>query len=254
GLAASVAFAHPPHESAPALPELEADAAADLAAAPLLAEPVLGRLQIFDDWAVGCDNRLSCSAVSLTPEGAQAPHSVLVAIRRAGGPQGEAVLRVLTADQLRGRVDFIVDGKRRARRKAAGDMIEVAGADALDLVRALGSSYVFELQGRRRQVIGTPSLHGLPAALRYLDEQPGRIGSSAALAAIGDGPADMARPLPPEPALPDEIPVLAPVLAPVPADAQPPVLTDAEQAAARRLAQCERGLESSHKLEVHTLD
>jgi len=244
GLAAVSASAQYSQGNAQALPPPAA--VPNLTDAPLVAEPALGRLQIFDDWAVACDNRLSCSAVSLTPEGVQAPHSVLVSVRRSGGPAGATALRVLTADQLRDRIDFIVDGTRRVRQKATGDMIEVTGAEALDLVRALGSSYIFELQDRRRQVIGTPSLRGLPAALRYMDEQQGRIGSSGALAAIGDGPADMARPLPPGPVLPAEIPMLA--------DVQPPVLTEEEQSAARRLAQCESGLESSHPLEVHALD
>jgi hypothetical protein len=95
-------------------------------------------------------------------------------------------------------------------------------------------------------VLGSPSLQGLPAALRYMDEQQGRIGSSAALAAIGDGPADMARPRPDNATLPNEIPLLAGV--------QPPELTPEEEFAARSLAQCEQGLESSYPLERHALD
>ena len=217
-----------------------------LARAPIVAEPVLGRLRVFDNWAVACDNRLSCSAVSLNPEGMETPNRMLLLIQRGGGPAGAASLRVLLADQLRDRVELVIDGKRRARQKVNGDTIAFGGETALDLVRAMGSSYVFELRNRKRQVIGTPSLQGLPAALRYMDEQQGRIGSQAALAAIGDGPADMARPLPPEPALPETIPMLA--------DVTPPVLTDQEQAAARRLAQCESGLESSQAPEIHALD
>ncbi len=49
----------------PAPPTIPAPAAAG----PVAGAPILGRLRIFDDWAVACDNRLSCSAVSLLPQG-----------------------------------------------------------------------------------------------------------------------------------------------------------------------------------------
>jgi hypothetical protein len=221
-------------------------AAQGIEVAPRVAEPTLGRLRIFDDWAVACDNRLSCTAVSLNPEGVEQPNRLLVFIRRAGGPEGPTELRALFADQVRGRVEFMVDGQQRARQNASGDEVDVKGDTALTLVRALGSSFSFELRDRRRNGLGSPSLQGLPAALRYMDEQQGRIGSTGALAAIGDGPADMARPLPASPVLPAEIPVLA-------AEATTE-LTAEDQAAARRLAQCEQGLESIHPMEMHVLD
>ena len=227
-------------------PEGEPVAASTLARAPVVAEPVLGRLRVFVNWAVACDNRLSCSAVSLNPEGVEIPNRMLAVIRREGGSGGAVSLRLLLGDPLRGRVDFMIDGTMRARHNAAGDAIELGGVAALDLVRAMGSSYVFELRDRKKQVIGAPSLQGLPAALRYMDEQQGRIGSSGALAAIGDGPAEMARTVPDDPALPDSIPMLA--------STPPAPLTEAEQTAARRIAQCESGLESRHPLEIHALD
>lgn len=239
GGVASIASVAQPSDSASA-PSPVAEAISSVA------EPTLGRLRIFDDWAVACDNRLACSAVSLNPEGVDQPNRLLVSVRREGGAAGEAELRILLADQIKGRVEFIVDGESRARQNASGDVIELSGDAALNVVRTLGSSFAFELRDRRRAVIGSPSLQGLPAALRYMDEQQGRIGSSAALAAIGDGPADLARPLPEHAALPAEIPLLASV--------QAPELTADEQIAARRLAQCEQGLESAHPLESYALD
>lgn len=239
GGVASIASLAQPGNVVPASPP-------DVEVAPPVAEPTLGRLRIFDDWAVACDNRLACSAVSLNPEGVDRPNHLLVSVRREGGASGGTDLRVLLADQIKGRVEFIVDGESRARLNASGDVIELQGDVALNVVRALGSSFAFELRDRRQAVIGSPSLQGLPAALRYMDEQQGRIGSSAALAAIGDGPADMARPLPQSAVLPAEIPLLA--------SEQAPELTAEEQLAARQLAQCEQGLESVHPLESHALD
>ncbi|MCW2389088.1 hypothetical protein M2333_002134 [Sphingobium sp. B11D3B] len=217
-----------------------------LSTAPVVAEPVLGRLRVFDNWAVGCDNRLSCSAVSLNPEGVDTPNRLLVLIHRDGGPPGATSLRVLLADRLRDRVDFMIDGTRRVRQKVDGDTIALDGQTALEVVRSMGSSYVFELYDRNRTVIGAPSLQGVAAALRYMDEQQGRIGSRGALAAIGDGPADMARALPADPVLPKTIPLLA--------ETATPALTPQEQATAQRLAQCESGLESSRQPDLHTLD
>lgn len=218
----------------------------DLSKVAPLPEPLLGRLQIFEDWAVGCDNRLSCSAVSLTPENMGTPYDVLVSIQRDGGPGGAAVMRLMGADRLRGKVDLIVDGRSKAKPTASKDMVELQGPAALEIIRALGSSFAFELRDRKRTVIGVPSLLGLPAALRYMDEQQGRIGSRAALAAVGEGPTDLARPLPAVP----QIPTHAPLLSTVHATA----LTADELAAARRLAQCEAGGEAGSSLEAYGLD
>jgi hypothetical protein len=232
--------------AAPAQAPREDDVPPPAAGPPSLAGPSPGRIRIFDDWAVGCDNRLSCTAVSLVPEGGGTAYPVLVAIQRDGGPAGPALLRLIGADQLQGRIDLVVDSRVLARPTAARDMIELSGQAALDIVRALGSSYIFELRDRKR-LIASPSLQGLPAALRHMDEQQGRVGSRGALAAIGDGPADLARP----------VPAAAPVApAPALADSQgpQPELTPQEEAVARNLATCEGRADSVTPLETHALD
>ena len=231
--------------AAPSLAQGADATGTDLSTVTPVAEPMLGRLQIFEDWAVGCDNRLSCSAVSLTPENLGTPYDVLVSIQRDGGPAGAAVLRLMGANRLHGRIELVIDGRRKGRGNAAKDMVEIKGADALEIIRALGSSFAFELRDRKRTVIGTPSLLGLPAALRYMDEQQGRIGSRAALAAVGEGPGDLARPLPPVPQIPANIPLLA--------TADAPALTVDELAAARRLALCEAGVAAGSPLETYSL-
>lgn len=207
--------------------------------------PVLGRIQLFEDWAVGCDNRLSCEAVALVPDGAGQPaYSVLVTLRRGGGANGEAVVRLLGAEELRGRIELIADNRRLARIKAAHDMVEIAGPAALEVMRALASNYVFELR-ERKAVVDTPSLRGLPAALRYMDEVQGRVGSAGALVATGEAPADQARAVPPVPAVVGVAPV---------ADEPPLAFTAEEQAAARRLAVCDALHDSAYPLETHRLD
>lgn len=213
--------------------------------APRAGEPTLGRIQIFEDWAVGCDNRLTCSAVSLVPDGAGAAYSVLVTVQRSGGPAGAGVLRFLGADQLQGKIDVIVDNHPLTRATAARDMIELSGPNALAIIRTLGSSYTFELR-EKKTVISAPSLRGLAGALRYMDEQQGRVGSKGALAALGDGAADMAKPVP-------AVGSIAGTPAPIEDDARP-VLTAGEEASARRLAMCEQRLGTDYPLETHMLD
>lgn len=206
--------------------------------------PMLGRIQLVEDWAVGCDNRLSCEAVALVPDGAgQASYPVLVTLKRAGGAEGAAVVRLLGADDLRGRIELIVDNRRLARIKAEQDMVEITGPLALQVMRALASNYVFELR-QGKAVLATPSLRGLPAALRYMDEVQGRVGSRGALVATGEAAAEQARAVPPLPAVPEGTPV---------AD-EPIAFTAEEQAAARRLAVCDALHDSAYPLETHRLD
>ncbi len=237
-------FAQEPHPEHPPEQPVVALAAVPTTGLPGANEPMLGRIQIFEDWAVGCDNRLSCNAVSLVPDGSGTEYSVLVSIRRDGGPTGEGVVRLLGAEELRGKIDLIADNRRLSRIEAAHDMVEIIGPAALDMIRSLGESYAFELRDAKKS-IDAPSLRGLPAALRYMDEQQGRVGSKGALAATGEAPADTAKPLPPLLIVP-RVPVIA--------DAPPLSLTPEEQATARHLAVCESRPGSDDQLETHPLD
>jgi len=232
-----------------ALPSLAQDTAPEASpeageSVPLMTVgPVLGRIQIFEDWVVGCDNRLTCEAVALVPDGAGTAYPVLTTLTRDGGAQGGATVRLLGAQELRGRIELLADNHRLARFKAAHDMVEITGSEALAAMRTLAGSYTFELRAGKR-LIGTPSLRGLSAALRHMDEVQGRVGSAGALVATGAGPADQAKAVLPTPAV---------VGAPSIAD-EPLTFTAEEQAAARRLAVCDAMHDSDYPLETHRLD
>lgn len=208
-------------------------------------QPLLGRLRVFEDWAVGCDNRLTCSAVSLLPAGVGETYAVLVWIERAGGPGGQANIELSGAYDLKGRIDLFIDNEAAGQLMAARDSARATGPAALTLIRRLGSSYSFNLR-QGKAPVAAPSLSGLAEALRYIDETQGRIGSAAALAAIGDKPATLARPLP------------AGVSVPLSPDGPPPdgavALNDEEQQAARRLAVCDGRLRNNYPIETHPLD
>ncbi|HEY1124615.1 MAG TPA: DUF1176 domain-containing protein [Sphingobium sp.] len=225
-------------------PPLPAAAAPPSAQPPAPAAPALGRLRIFDDWAVACDNRLSCSAVSLLPQGAGEAYSVLVWIGREGGPDGESTIELSGAYELRGKIDLFVDNEAAGQLVAARDMARATGPNAFKLIRRLGSSYSFDLREGKTS-IAAPSLSGLAQALRYMDEQQGRVGSEAALAAIGDKPAGLARPVPED----IRFPLAATDMPPVP----PAELSAEEQQAARTLAKC-GGRPREFPVSLHPLD
>ena len=199
---------------------------------------------MFDDWAVACDNRLSCSAVSLLPQGAGDAYSVLVWIGREGGPDGESTIELSGAYELRGKIDLFVDNDAAGQLVAARDMARATGPNAFKLIRRLGSSYSFDLRLGKAS-IAAPSLSGLAQALRYMDEQQGRVGSEAALAAIGDKPASLARPLPED----IRFPLAATDMPPVP----PAELSVDEQQAARTMAKC-GGRPREFPVSLHPLD
>lgn len=208
---------------------------------------VMGRTETFEDWAVGCDNRLTCSAVALLPEGAARPYAILLIITRAGGPDGGVTLQLIAADPLTGKIELVVDKVRKAELKTQSDGVTLEGAEAMRLVRMLGSSFAFEIV-QRKQVLVQPSLNGLPAALRFMDQQQGRVGARDALIATGNGNPATARVAPTMLALP------------VPAGPGPAAentvapLNPAEESAARRLAVCEGATTSTYPLEMHALD
>ncbi len=242
----ATAARHQAASPAPAPPPVPAQAApVHPPGVPAPGVPALGRLRVFQDWAVGCDNRLSCSAVSLLPEGASEVYGALVWIQRDGGPAGETAIELTGAYELRGKIDLYVDNEPAGQLAATRDTARASGAAALKLIRRLGSSYAFEVRVGKAS-LATPSLNGLALALRYMDEQQGRVGSEAALAAIGDKPATLARPLPDQPGL-----ARAAEAAPA---AGPDPLTEAEQQAARALARCGGRQRADLPLALHALD
>ena len=214
------------------------------ASIPMPAMPALGRLKIFDDWAVACDNRLACSAVSLLPDGTGDAYSIQVWIGRGGGPDGDATIELSGSGQMRGRIDLFVDNDPMGQLTAARDVAQASGPAAFKLIRRLGSSYAFEVR-QGKTSLAAPSLNGLAQALRYMDEQQGRVGSEGALAAVGDKPANLARPLP------DDVSFRRAKSAP---PATPPTLTAEERQAAQGLAKCGGRPRADFPVDMRALD
>lgn len=193
-----------------------------LAAPPAVGQVQPGALKSFGDWTVGCDNTHRCTLASLAPETAPGP-GYMLAITRAAGPAGgyeiaigntgdgpaPAVLRV-------GVQRFMVSGNG------------LAGAKAQRIVAALTNARTLVLVGRTAKPLGTVSLTGISAALRYMDAVQHRVDTVTAAVARGRNAAATVPPalLPPV--------VHAPALTGTPAR-----LTRSQVAAMKRAARCE---------------
>ena len=201
---------------------------AGLALMPALALAATPEPKSFRDWMAGCDNVKTCTALSLPVEGAD-PIAYL-RLERAAGPEGAASLQL----KLRGdwktpprTVQLKLDG---AAFPAGGKPLPVsADADlatltfsAADMAALIESARkATKLTVTTSGLTGSISLAGSVAAMLWIDEQQGRLGTTTALIRKGPNTA-----VPPAPALP--------VVAAVPAPPMLDVKTGKQQAASLR--------------------
>ena len=187
-----------------------------IAPAAAASTPKPGVLKTFRDWAVGCDNGLTCTMIALGSEtaGEQGPSVILT---RAAGPDGGWTASLSgEAGDLAG---IVVDGKTISKTDAAGIAAAIANGRTASVLGAA--------------VKGAISLAGASAALRYIDARQGRAGGRTAVVAKGPVAASA---VPAAPALP----VVA-ALTPSGTAAKP---TAAQVAAMAKAAQCEIDAES----------
>ncbi|MET0372008.1 MAG: DUF1176 domain-containing protein [Sphingobium sp.] len=147
--------------------------------------PRPGTIEIYRDWAIGCDNRGRCEALSLMPEDATGtdPRATIGLTRDPGAP---AEAEVWASFDGKGRQDvaFAVDGRKVTTATATDGELALQGpqATALAVAVARGGSLELRVGGK---LVGRPSLFGSGAALRYMDAQQGRAGTVSALIATG---------------------------------------------------------------------
>lgn len=154
-------------------------------ATPVAAQAVVPaptKLRVFDDWTVGCDNAGLCQAGALMTDDAPAP-PVLLSIRRAAGPGGAITVRF----QIDGDppvllpLVFAVDGRTVGRGGT-----ELTGDAAATMVANLVKGRTLGIAAASGQLVGTVSLAGAAAALRWIDSEQGRVGTTGAIVARGD--------------------------------------------------------------------
>jgi hypothetical protein len=161
------------------------------AAAPAPADvpPKPGGLKTFKDWTVGCDNVLTCTMASLGPEAGDFP-VITIAIERDAGPVGEWRVSMQvneTGDKPPAPIAAIAvdNGQTVAVHKDA-----VSGAAAATLIAAVANGNAITLRDAGGGTVGTISLAGGSAGLRYIDAMQGRSGTVTAVVAKGAKPAD----------------------------------------------------------------
>ncbi len=146
----------------------------------------VGTLQTFKDWTVGCDNGLACQAVALMPEGSVGDGVSLV-ITRSEGSASPLVVEFSGFTSKADRYRVVIDGRiAQSGVTAAGtETLKFDGAIALKLGRAMAKGKTLRVIDGAGTDLGSASLSGISAALRYMDAQQGRTGSRGAVVATG---------------------------------------------------------------------
>lgn len=169
-----------------------------LAAASLgAATPNPGKVVLYKDWTVGCDNQLGCEAISLMREDAE-KSDLQMTLSRGGGKDGALKLAIWGFEKGPRQYRLLVNGKliNSGAIEQEADSIEVTGADALKVAKALTWGHSLKLQDGAGKQLGELSLAGTTAALRYIDTAQGRAGSKGALVATGSKAATARMPKP----------------------------------------------------------
>lgn len=149
------------------------------------AAPTPGPLEIYRDWAIGCDNIGRCTATSLLPEkGEMADDTMAVLLSRDAGPAAAPLIELLLPGDHQGMIDLLVDGVRFATAQAQGDRAKVDPAASAELVKGMVRGLRLSASANGR-TLGGASLAGASAALRYMDARQGRAGTITGLVAKG---------------------------------------------------------------------
>lgn len=151
----------------------------------------------FKDWAVACDNGLACEATTYFAEDF-GDDQIQLTMSRAAGREGEIKISLYGFKTASDRYQLFIDGRlidtgsitsgpRELTRwsEPVDKIIEISGADAQKVARAMVMGRKLTLTDGAGTDIGKVSLAGSAASLRYIDATQGRVGRSNAIAARG---------------------------------------------------------------------
>jgi hypothetical protein len=157
---------------------------ATFAAAPV---PVsIGKTILFKDWVAGCDNGLACQAVALIPE-SNPDQQLSVVFKRSEGGSAPLVIEIAGAQSKSPMYRILVDGKTASSGAISrdSDFVTVSGTAAIKLARSMSTGKAVAVIDGDGANLGSASLAGAAAALRYIDAQQGRAGTASAIVATG---------------------------------------------------------------------
>jgi hypothetical protein len=146
----------------------------------------VGKVATFKDWTVGCDNGFACQAVALMLEtGAEQQFSIV--IKRSEGVSAPLAIELGGAQGKYASYRILVDGRTVSSGVMVrdSDFIALTGAEAMKLGRAMAKGKAVEVRDGSGASLGVASLAGASAALRYIDAQQGRDGTTSAIVATG---------------------------------------------------------------------
>ena len=185
----------------------------------------------FGDWYVGCDNALTCRAIQ--PQEDQGDDAPYIVLDRDGGPDARPRLHFGgTGVSLDKDLAWKVDDKPPVLAPASAVTQTAAGEDGTPGISELGdpaatgpllaamrdgTAVSFAATLAELPAAKPIALKGLAAALLFMDDVQGRVGTVTALARLGTKPASAVPAVPPLPlivpdplakgeALPDEAP------------------------------------------------
>lgn len=146
--------------------------------------PVPAEVHNFENWAVACDNGLTCQAVSLMPEGQFDENSRILLLER--GPEADAPLQLTLVGLEAAPAQMVVyDDPIPARFTASGGDYDIALENRATFVERTSYADQLVIRNAAGASIGAVSLSGLPEALLYIDERQGRLRTPGALVRTG---------------------------------------------------------------------
>ena len=163
-------------------PRASASAAAPVAADDDHATPRPGEQKTFRDWTVACDNVRTCAMTSLGTE-TDFPRVTLQLTRRAGPAGVNEIALAASQDDVPPPAALVIDG---GRFPTAGSGL--SGPRVAAIARALVQARAIGVLDGKGATIATISPAGASAALRYIDAEQRRDGTSTALVARGNRP------------------------------------------------------------------
>lgn len=152
---------------------------------PSAAQLQLGEQKFFKDWAVACDNRLRCEAVSLRAD--RPDDGLSISINRDSSDGALSI--VLFGIEAKSEGYRILVDKRSVLSgmidPAASEPITISGKDALRLTRIMATGRLFIVRDSKNAELGRTSLAGSSAALLHIDTIQNRAGTITALSKPG---------------------------------------------------------------------
>ncbi len=153
-----------------------------------------GTLEAFGDWVVGCDNAMACTAIGLSPD--MAPVFAYLKVTREAGAESGPLVSVTILDELQagGPIRLSLEGGTlpvqtlEPEEDGSFASAELGPVDHAAFLHALLPGATLDVSIGEETV--PVSLDGMSAALRYMDAAQERAGSSGAIVARGERPAD----------------------------------------------------------------